>query len=158
MKPLPQQIILVRHGDYRDGPSSPLTPLGRDQVAQLARKLKDSVQGKTITIRTSPVGRVFDSAIIIHEILDCEEPRTFTELDTRNSSLWTENVSIILGALENYRTDTVILVGHSELLEHFPNIIGERIGCTFGSTEHPKGTALVINTQLKTMTFVSHEG
>lgn len=105
-------IYLVRHGEAGD---VNLTPCGREQIKETARKLKLELFGlEAITIYHSPLQRATQSAQVMAENL---KPMT-TKLQPEND-LYCDSYNI--GAVVSKAESPAIIVSH-QIVSHQPDI------------------------------------
>lgn len=113
------RIFLVRHGDALGG----LSPLGVAQIIAAANFLKqlDIVQEQTLLL-TSPLKRAVESAVILRNELELNEPVIKEWLDNGRISMDK------LSPLFSDRTQTLIATSHmpniKDAVEDFAKIFG----------------------------------
>ncbi|MDD5043709.1 MAG: histidine phosphatase family protein [Patescibacteria group bacterium] len=147
------KLIIVRHGDYDSG--AHLSNLGCEQMKALAEKLKTVVNGSSVCILTSPIGRALESAEILNSVFNvgCEQHKV----------LWSESrhpedfpVALDLVRSHKDRAEVLILVTHYEYAEGFPRYFAkEELDVQLRSESIQKGEALVIDCQQKTWSHIS---
>lgn len=132
------KLILVRHGDYDQ--DLQLSNFGRNQMSQLAERLRRDIDGVNTRLMSSPADRAIESAKVIGEALNLEVEE--------HEILWSDNthpedVEGVLQLISSHEdgTEVLILVTHFEYLLMLPFAYGMKIF----SPSVEKGEALIID-------------
>lgn len=142
-----KRLILVRHGDY--GNDKHLNLTGRNQMINLAFKIRGIIEGTTALILSSPVTRARESAEVLTELLGIASE--VNGLVTYGREL----VQLLkLVKTKGRAVDVLILVTHLPLIERFPSYFGKHeLGLTIPLQSLDKGGALVIGCDEGTLSY-----
>ncbi len=126
-------IYLARHGQDEDNANgilngqrdNPLTKIGREQAAALARKIKE-LNTKFTKIYSSPLKRAFETAMIISEKINAPRPEIIDDLIERDFGIMTgKPISSIEEACKPdiLITDTIIYFLNAKGAETYPALL-----------------------------------
>lgn len=148
-----RHLILVRHS-YYDDVTHRINKPGRIAITGLVTKLQPVIKGQPVVVFSSPAIWVRDSAELLASILGVS-----VEIQDilRSSDEHPENLdgALELVKLHQHRAEVLVFVTHYEYANHFPYHFGmTELQTEFCHGEITKGTALVIDCVLKTLTHV----
>ena len=154
-----QTIILIRYGKYSRR-THRLTRNGHDQIRVLAEKLEPFIR-RPATLFSSPLYPAVDAASalgIALELISAPYYRVETKPALRPGVGGLDSAAIVdLIRAQTDKCETLILIGHMELVQNFPNYLAssffnqpDRI---HGGNLHPNH-ALVIDCESKTAQVV----
>ena len=150
-----KKLVLIRHGDYVDDMESALSPLGVRQITGVANLLRGHINGDKAHVLFSTRRRATQSAEIIQTTLGLpgEPEKMLAVCDDSNSTM--EEIMKLVRAYQD-RVDVLVLVGHMECCETFPEYFSEKVLGLNGRQALngwgiKKGQAWVIDCQAKTM-------
>ena len=154
-----KKIVLVRCGAHSRR-SGRLTDRGNRQVVKLAEKLRPAIQ-KPALILASPLSRAIDAASALATALhltfkDKEHARR--ALQTCDGRLLDPAAIVDLIRDQADRCETLILVGHMELVQDFPgwlaSLLFDQPGCMKGEKNLHAQYALVVDCDSETTQIV----
>lgn len=149
-----KRLVIVRHGAIR-AEDRWLNEQGKGQMCAMGERLLNLPGGLgSVALLASPTARGFQSASLIGAVLGVRV-KTQQELEVGDIA-----VERVLALVERHQdADTVILVGHDELVADFPRPFGQRVlGCDgFPRESIPRGTGWLIDCQAKTCTYLDLE-
>lgn len=142
-------LIVARHGQY--GNDDRLDNVGRNQVSDLAKEIKNLQGMSRVIILSSTAARAFESAEILAKQLDA--PLETHEI--LNTDISDYDPIGVLGLVRSKRngTDTIVLVTHLEYVEYLPKYFArEELQVELPSHIIGYGKAWVIDCERKTLT------
>lgn len=112
-------LVVAQHGAYHH--PDRLNEFGMIQMERLGRKLKETVNGESVTVVTSTAGRVQESAEILGKIFGVKP-------EMESILLWycTDKLERLLELIRSkkYDPEILILVTSAEFTEKFPHYYG----------------------------------
>lgn len=142
-----EKVIILRHGDYDRMRN--LSEKGKDQIRRTAEFLRPHIEGKSIVLLSSPVGRAVQSAQELKERLGIASSVELHDALDSNHVTRTANV---MDLIEQQTADVVLVMTHFELTKYLPRSWAHKHLSVKNFPEEPlmKGGAWIIDCEAKT--------